>query len=106
VGQGRLIADQSVSEFVDSSAQMTVRVRSPQAAALAQLISARGGRVQPATEGDLDVLGMDASAVGDLAAANGITLHQLVTQRPSLEDAFMEMTRSSVEYHATPGGQP
>src|ERR1700722_19003581 len=49
VGQGRLIADQSVSEFVDSSAQMTVRVRSPQAAALGQLISAAGGTVQPAT---------------------------------------------------------
>ena len=62
--------------------------------------------MQPATEGDLDVAGMDASVIGDLAAANGITLHQLVTQRPSLEDAFMELTRGSVEYHANPGGPP
>jgi hypothetical protein len=39
-----------------------------------------------------------AAGIGDLAAAHGIALHQLVTRRPSLEQAFMELTRDTVDY--------
>jgi ABC-2 type transport system ATP-binding protein len=35
-----------------------------------------------------------------LAAANGITLHELSPQLGSLEEAFMQLTKESVEYHA------
>ena len=52
-------------------------------------------------DGHIDVLGTTTDAVGDLAAANHLTVHELFTQRSSLEQAFMEMTRESVEYHAT-----
>ena len=39
-----------------------------------------------------------------LAAGAGLTIHELFLQRSSLEEAFMELTRDSVEYHAeTPG---
>ncbi len=46
------------------------------------------------------VTGLDCPAVGDLAAANTIVLHELVAQAPSLEEAFMEITAGSVDFHA------
>ncbi len=55
---------------------------------------------------------MTTDQVGDIAAAKGLTVHELFTQRSSLEEAFMEMTRDSVEYHAetpvagTPSDEP
>jgi ABC-2 type transport system ATP-binding protein len=42
---------------------------------------------------------MGSDAIGELAAANGIALHELTPVRASLEEAFMELTQESVEYH-------
>lgn len=56
--------------------------------------------MEPGPDGSLEVVGGDAVRIGDLAAAHGITLHELSPQRASLEEAFMQMTADSVEYHA------
>jgi ABC-2 type transport system ATP-binding protein len=104
IGRGHLIAEASVSDFIDSSSQQSVRVRSPQGDGLAERLRQAGATVRPAPEGEFDVVGMDSAAIGELAAANGFVLHQLATQRASLEEAFMELTRDSVEYHAAEGG--
>ena len=57
--------------------------------------------------GSVEVRGMGAEQVGDLAFAEGIRLHELTMVRASLEEAFMELTADSVEYHAdVPGQQP
>jgi ABC-2 type transport system ATP-binding protein len=101
IGRGHLIAEASVSDFIDSSSQQSVRVRSPQGDGLAERLRQAGAAVRPAPDGEFDVVGMDSAAIGELAAANGFVLHQLATQRPSLEEAFMELTRDTVEYHAT-----
>ena len=59
-----------------------------------------GARVRPGTDDSIEVTGMDARAIGELAAAGGLTLYELATQHASLEDAFMEMTHDSVDYRA------
>jgi ABC-2 type transport system ATP-binding protein len=46
------------------------------------------------------VRGLLADKVGDIAFDKGIRLHELTTLRASLEEAFMELTADSVEYHA------
>jgi ABC-2 type transport system ATP-binding protein len=43
---------------------------------------------------------MTPAQVGDLAFENGIRLHELAPEQASLEEAFMELTASSVEFHA------
>ena len=43
--------------------------------------------------------------VGDIAFEKGIRLHELTTTRASLEEAYMEVTADSVEYHAGVPGQ-
>jgi ABC-2 type transport system ATP-binding protein len=51
-------------------------------------------------EGLLEVTGLTAAGVGDLALAHGIAVHELAPRRASLEDAFMELTADSVDYLA------
>jgi len=102
IGRGRLIADTSVSDFINSSSQNYVRVRSPGAAQLADLLRGTGAKVVDDVDapGALAVTGIEGAAIGELAAAHGVVLHELSPQQASLEEAFMELTRDSVEYHA------
>jgi ABC-2 type transport system ATP-binding protein len=46
----------------------------------------------------LEVKGLTAQAVGEIAAENRIVLHELVPVQASLEEAFMELTREDVEF--------
>jgi ABC-2 type transport system ATP-binding protein len=101
IGKGRLIADTSVDEFVRSSSQQSVHVRSPQAAELAARCREAGATAQAGTDPDvIEITGMDSAEVGKLAAAQGIVLFELIPVKASLEEAFMELTRDSVEYQA------
>ncbi|MGI8493551.1 MAG: ABC transporter ATP-binding protein [Acidimicrobiales bacterium] len=101
IGKGRMIADTSIEEFIRSSSQQSVLVRTPRATELAAALSAAGATVEPGAEGALEVTGMDAAAVGEVAAAGRFVLHELTPQRASLEEAFMELTQDSVEFHAS-----
>ena len=80
----------------------SVRVRSPQATALHEALIGPDTTITSVDRGVFEVVGLDAEEIGDRAAAAGITLHELSYQHPSLEEAFMEMTRESVEYQAIP----
>jgi len=101
IGTGQLIADTSVEEFVRSSSQQSVHVRSPQAAELAAVCREAGATVDAGTDPDvIEITGMDSAEVGRLAAAHGIALSELIPVRASLEEAFMALTRESVEYQA------
>ena len=68
IGRGRLIADLPTAELIESSARRDVLVRSPRAGELARLIAKRGGTATPQDDGALVVTGLDAAAVGELAA--------------------------------------
>lgn len=100
IGRGKLISDSSVDEFVATSSQHSVRVHSPQAEDLARLLSESGASVNSSEPGVLQVTGIDSAAIGELAAKDGVVLHELTPVRASLEEAFMELTRDSVEYGA------
>ncbi len=97
IGRGRLLADVGMSEFIERNSRQRVRVRSPQADALARLVAERG--VEIARRDDyLELEGISSEEVGEIAAAHRVTIHELVGERASLETAFLEMTRDSVEY--------
>jgi ABC-2 type transport system ATP-binding protein len=101
IGRGKLIAQTSTAQFIADATEDTVRVRSPQLDRLRELLDGRA-RVADATtsDGALVVHGVESSFIGELAASNGITLHELSPQLGSLEEAFMQLTKESVEYHA------
>ncbi|HEY3606876.1 MAG TPA: ATP-binding cassette domain-containing protein [Pseudonocardiaceae bacterium] len=109
IGRGKLVADCSTEEFIERSTDQTVVVHSPDAAKLAEVIAAEGGTATPdGDDGMMTVAGMAARRVGELAARDGLVLYELTTKRGSLEQAFMELTRDSVEYGNTslPEAQP
>jgi ABC-2 type transport system ATP-binding protein len=108
IGAGRLIADCSTQEFIERSSERSVLVRSPDAARLASLITTAGGQLAdgaaPAGNGPdglLNVTGLAAPQIGELAAQAGLVLHELTPRLASLEEAFLERTARSVEYQAT-----
>ena len=57
-------------------------------------------------DGALEVVGVTSERIGELAARHQIVLHELSTQQASLEEAFMQLTAESVEYHAHTGQAP
>jgi ABC-2 type transport system ATP-binding protein len=102
VGKGRLIADTSVAEIVaQASHDIAVRVRTPEATALRDVLIAEGAAVTSDQRGVLEIHGLATERIGELAAARSIVLHELTPQTASLEDAFMRLTGDAVEYHAT-----
>ncbi len=100
IGRGRLIADTSVDEFVRRASGSVVRVRSPQATELQELVLGAEVSVTSVEPGLLEISGLTAEQIGELAAAQGIVLHELTPLQASLEEAFMELTREDLEYRA------
>jgi ABC-2 type transport system ATP-binding protein len=100
IGRGRLLADTPTEHFVESSTRKDVLVRSPRAGDLAVLLTARGAVVVLEGDGALAVTDMDAPAIADLAAGHGIAVHELVPRHASLEQAYLDITRDSVDYRA------
>ncbi|MFJ5923440.1 ABC transporter ATP-binding protein [Kitasatospora sp. NPDC092948] len=98
IGRGRLLADLPMAEFIRQNSRSAVRLRTPQREQLLDALHGAGLTVEPGPDGALEVIDGDLAQLGDLAAANGVTLHELSPQQASLEDAFMQMTAESVEY--------
>jgi ABC-2 type transport system ATP-binding protein len=108
IGKGRLITAASTADVIARGTEKSVRVRAPDAAKLAELITAAGGSVSHGTPGTgdaqhddgdlLTVTNMEAPRIGELAASASLVLHELTPQLASLEEAFMELTAGSLEF--------
>ena len=107
IGRGRLIADMGVEEFVRKASGSVVHVRSPHLERLRELLAGPDVTIDPVVGGLVEVRGITAERIGELAAANQIVLHELSPQQASLEEAFMELTREDVEFRgaAHEGGE-
>ncbi|MGV9712578.1 ABC transporter ATP-binding protein [Gordonia sp. NPDC003424] len=107
IGQGRLIASSSVADFTNR-ARRSVHVRSPYLPQLHAALQAAGLHAIPGSRDGVQFLTVaDATTeqVGDVAGHAGITLHELMGEHASLEDVFMSVTASAVQYQSGgPGG--
>jgi ABC-2 type transport system ATP-binding protein len=101
IGRGRVISDSSMTEFISLASTRRVLVASPQASELREILAGPGVTVVSSEPGHLEIEGLTSSEIGDLAAAHSLTLHQLYQQEASLEEAFMELTRDSIEFHGS-----
>lgn len=109
IGKGRLLADAALEQVIGANAHGYVRVRSPQLAELTRVLIAKGATVNPEPDEGAAVTGLDCATVGDISAAHGIVLHELSLQKASLEEAFIDLTDSAVDYRSTasePAGAP
>ena len=102
IGRGRLIADTTVEGFVAMAQSNTVVVRSPEATDLHSALLRPEVTVSSSNRGELEVVGLSAEEIGDIAWKHHIRLHELSTRATSLEDAFMTLTHDAVEYRTSP----
>ena len=98
IGKGKLIADTSVREFIDQASRNVVRVRTPQAAELRDLLAGAGVTIVSAEPDLLEVTGRESAEVGRVACRAAIPLEELTVVRASLEEAFMELTDDALEF--------
>jgi len=102
VGRGRVLADTTVPDLVREAGGDTVVVAAADPAELRRVLAGPGVTItgQPGSE-QLSVTGLSARAIGLKAAEHGLALFELTAKSVSLEEAFMDLTKESVEYHAT-----
>jgi ABC-2 type transport system ATP-binding protein len=91
VHRGRFVAHGPAAQIA-ARASGDVLVRSPDSVRLRELLAAEGLEVLPGANGALTVSGATPARVGEVAAANGIVLHELTGARASLEDVFLQLT--------------
>ncbi|MGI5443959.1 ABC transporter ATP-binding protein [Streptomyces shenzhenensis] len=99
IGRGRLIADTTMKDFIEAHSEREVLVRTPQAEALRRMLTT-AAHVRAEDGNTLVVTGLESAEIGALAGAGGVELHELSPRQPSLEQAFMDLTRDAVEYRA------
>lgn len=98
LGKGRIITDAPVADVIAGNTGTRVRVRSPHASQLADLLTGSDVSVMRSEAGLLEVTGVEASGIGDLAAEHSLAIHELTTLNASLEEAYMALTADAVEY--------
>ncbi|MFD4376556.1 ABC transporter ATP-binding protein [Streptomyces sp. NPDC058486] len=103
IGKGRLLADTTVTDLVRDAGAASVLVVTPDADRLRGLLPAPA-RATAEAPGTLRITGLDAPAIGRICAAHTVELHALTPETASLEQAFMDLTHDSVEYHGTHQG--
>jgi len=105
IGQGRLLADMSVRDFIDRHSAGYVRVRTPDGAGpqrdlLARVLAGAGARTEPEPDGALKVTGLEPARVSDLAHEQDVRLYELSPHHASLEEAYMRLTQDEVVYRS------
>jgi ABC-2 type transport system ATP-binding protein len=100
LGRGRLITETSVEDFTGHAATGGVLVRTPETARLSQVLAAPGVTVIEEGTDLLRVSGTTAEQIGTAAWRAHLPVYELTPTRASLEEAFMQVTQDSVEYHA------
>jgi ABC-2 type transport system ATP-binding protein len=101
IGRGRILADVAMADFIAQASGTKVRVVSPDATALREVLAGPDVTITATAPGRLEVEGVPSERIGQLAARDGLVLHQLVPVTVSLEEAFMDLTRDAVQYGAT-----
>ncbi|WP_242903737.1 ABC transporter ATP-binding protein [Actinomadura terrae] len=106
IGEGRLIAQGGVREFIEEAVRPSVVVRALEAGRFEGLLRRLGLDVRGAPDGTLNIAGVSSTRIGEIALEHGFVLSELRTDHGSLEEAFMERTREAVEYRSSAGAVP
>ena len=101
IGRGKLIADASTEEILAATSGQSVRVRTDNIGELKEALGRLGAESQQLEDGALLVSGLSAKEIGAVAGGANITLHELGAVPTSLENAYLELTESSLEYSAS-----
>src|SRR5690606_17688637 len=88
IAQDQLLADTSMSDFIADNSRSYVRVSTTEPERLRDALSSDGITTTQVSDGSLEAEGDRAARIGEIAAQNGLVLHELSPQKASLEEAF------------------
>ncbi len=91
ISGGRLLADCPMAEFIAGHSRPSVLARTADPVRLARLVAAEGGQIR-SEDGAVLVVGLQPARIAELAAREGLILHELTPRRATLEEAFLEVT--------------
>ena len=100
LGRGKLISRGQRRGFHRPRRHRRVLVRTPETVRLGQVLAAPGVTVINDGTDRLRVSGITAEQIGTAAWRARLPVYELTPARASLEEAFMQVTQDSIEYHA------
>lgn len=98
IGQGRILADRSMAAFIADASRLAATVGTSDVGRLAPQLVARGATISLLSDTRMHVVGLEPTVIGEVALQEHCILLELIPEQPSLEDAFMTLTRDAVEY--------
>ncbi|HEY2579434.1 MAG TPA: ATP-binding cassette domain-containing protein [Streptosporangiaceae bacterium] len=105
IGRGRVIADTSVAELLAAASRDRVTLRTTARSEAMTVLSHAGATVAATGTGTLTISGLPGERIAALLGEKAVPFSELSAHRATLEEAYMELTRDSVEFRAEPAGQ-
>ncbi|HEY2507061.1 MAG TPA: ATP-binding cassette domain-containing protein [Streptosporangiaceae bacterium] len=106
IGRGRLLADTSVAEMLASASKDRVMVRTAARAEAVTALAKAGATVAVTSHDTLAVAGLNADRIAAVLGQQQVPFSGLAAHRATLEEAYMELTRSAVEFRGSHQAQP
>jgi ABC-2 type transport system ATP-binding protein len=100
LGRGRLLADTPMREFIHARVQPRVRIRTADPTALKNALAAHGHDAVEHEDGHWTVDHARVDDIGRLASAAGVPLLELAAEEGTLEQAYLDLTATEVEFTA------
>jgi len=100
LGKGRVLADAPLKEFLRAAESPNVRVRVSDATVLGSLLAADGVTITQTAADSLEVAGLPSHLIARAAALEGLQLHELTPLSASLEEAYLALTDEATEYRS------
>ncbi|MGR7002291.1 AAA family ATPase [Yinghuangia aomiensis] len=99
VGRGRLVAETGVAELLAAASGNRVAVRTEARVQAIAVLTGEGAAVAATGRDTLTVTDLPAERVIALLTAHTIPFSEVSAHRATLEEAYMELTRDSTEFH-------
>jgi ABC-2 type transport system ATP-binding protein len=100
IGRGRLVADTSVAELIARASAGLVTLRTTARAEATTVLASAGAIVATIDTDTLTISGLATEQIIQLLNENTVPFFEVSAHRASLEEAYMDLTRESVEYRA------
>jgi ABC-2 type transport system ATP-binding protein len=100
VGRGKVIADASVAALIAAASGDRVQLRTPALTEAMTALSNAGAEVAATAQQVLAIAGLSAERVVAILTAQHVPFTEVSAHRATLEEAYMELTRDAVEFHA------
>jgi ABC-2 type transport system ATP-binding protein len=100
VGRGRVIADTSVADLIAAASGNRITLRTTAPADSMTVLARAGAEVNAIGPSVLTVTGLTSDKTVSVLTGHAIPFSEITAHRATLEEAYMELTRESVEFRA------